>query len=427
MLLHRGYRYRIYPTPAQVERLTGWEAALRFLWNVANEQRVLSTLARCRVDRRYLSHFDQTKELTLLRAELPWLAEVPQHLCSSVLDDLDKSWRRFWDGTGGKPRFKSKKRGDVTSLKEYDGRAFRLSGEGQSGTLTYPKIGQLRATVHRPVLGKQKSCSVTREGDAWYASIMCELEVEDPTPALGPPLAIDVGIAHLLADSDRRLVANPRAGDALSERIARAQRVVARRERGSKNQAKAKRRVVALQRKARRQRDHVLHVESTKIAREQHCAVILEDLDIQSMMRSAKGTVEEPGRNVSQKAGLNRSIADAGWGRFGELLEYKLAEHGSRIVRVKPSFSSQTCASCGHVDAASRATRDQFACVACGHTDHADLNAAAVLLERGKIKLSAELADTACGGVAAMQPMKQERRAAKRVTRKRGESQGSQP
>jgi putative transposase len=422
VLLHRGHRYRIYPTPAQVERLTGWHDALRFLWNVAHEQRVLATLARCRVDRRYLTAFDQGAELKHLRAELPWLADAPSDLCMSVLDDLHKSWQRFWDGTGGKPRFKSKKRGDVTSLKEFGGTRFRVLGEGRDGVLIYPKIGEIRATVHRPLVGKQKSCSLTREGDAWYASILCELEVEDPAPALGPPLAIDVGIAHLLADSDRRLVANPRAGDALAKRVARAQRVVARRERGSKNQAKAKRRVAVLQRKARRQRDHVLHVESKKIAREQHCAVILEELDVQNMMRSARGTVEEPGRNVAQKAGLNRSIADAGWARFGELLKYKLAERGSRIVRVKPEFSSQTCASCGHVDAASRATRDQFACVACGHKDHADLNAAAVLLERGKVKLSAELADTACGGVAAMQPVKQERRAAKRATRKRGAS-----
>lgn len=419
MLLRRATRYRIYPTPAQDARLRAWEHALRFVWNTALAQYLAAGQARCRVDRRYPTAFGQGVELTELRAALPWLADVPRHLCTSVLDALEKAWRRCWESRGavGAPRFKAKKRGDRAMMAEFSGKAFRVEGEGRTGTLTFPKIGALRATIHRPLRGTQKSCALTREGDAWFASVLCEIEVPDPAPATGPALALDLGIAHLIADSDRRLVENPRAAEALQQRIARARRTVARRKRGSKNQMKARARVAALQRRARRQREHVLHVETTRIARENHSAVIVEDLNVRAMSASARGTVEDPGTHVAAKAGLNRAIADAAWSRLRVLLAYKLAERGSRLVAVLPAYSSQTCSRCQHVDAASRRDRDVFLCTACGHFDHADLNAARVLLARGLAQLAAEPAVTGCGGDVVGRPARQQGRAAKRVAR----------
>jgi putative transposase len=110
--------------------------------------------------------------------------------------------------------------------------------------------------------------------------------------------------------------------------------------------------------------------------------IALEDLHITNMTRSARGTVESPGSNVAAKAGLNRSILDAGWGQLVRMVSYKAESAGRTIVRVAAPHTSQTCARCGHTDPASRVTRDHFACTnpACRHTAHADANAAEVVL-----------------------------------------------
>lgn len=415
MLIRRGFKYRIYPTTEQVARLGQWENALRFLWNVALEQHLMAHDRRCKVDRRYPTAFDQGLELTELRKELPWLNDVPRHLCVSVLDALEKAWRRCFERTARVPRFKKKGR-DTVMFSEFGGALFRLEAEDRAGTLTFPKLGKLRTVAHRPLVGTPKSCTLTRDGDQWFASILCEFEVPDPVPSTKPPVAIDRGVALLLADSNRRTVENPRALERLQPRIARAQRVVARRVKGSKNQQKARARVARLQRKARRQREHVLHVESAHYAKN-HGAVIVEKLLVKNMTRSAKGTVEEPGVNVAQKAGLNRALLDTGMGRFVTMLRYKVETQGARVIEVPAAYSSQTCSACGVVDAQSRREQDVFLCTACGHLDNADLNAAQVLLVRGMHALAAEAAGKVCGGDSEGRPVKQKRAVARRRTR----------
>ena len=147
-------------------------------------------------------------------------------------------------------------------------------------------------------------------------------------------------------------------------RIARAQRVVVRRKKGSRNREKAKLRVMRLHRKVRRQREHFLHVESSRLAKS-HGVVVIEKLNVAGMLR---------GR-------LSRSIANAGWSRFAEMLRYKLTWSGGRLIEVPAAYSSQTCSACKRVDALSRCGV-RFCCTGCGYVDHADLNAAKVLKTR---------------------------------------------
>lgn len=380
MKLHRGYRYRIYPTPDQEARLRQWEGALRFLWNIAHEQR-LNDLRRCKVDRVYPGHLSQSRELTDLRAELLWLADVPRNACGEVLKALDLAWQRYFGRLGGEPRFKSKSR-DAVAIVESAVRLFDLeAGEGV-GCLTFSKIGKLRCVVHRPLDGTPKRATIHRDGDQWFVSVVIEREVPDPAPSTLPPVGIDRGVVAFVATSDRTLIPNPRFGEALRPRIARAQRAVARKTKGSNNQKKARAKVARLQRKARRQREHFLHGLSLDLAKN-HGTVVMEKLNVRGMTASAAGTVEAPGTNVRQKAGLNRAILDGGWGRLAYLTRYKLAERGGRFVEVPAQFTSQTCGACGVVDAASRREQDVFLCTTCGHFDHADLNAARVILARG--------------------------------------------
>jgi putative transposase len=356
VLTRKAFRYRIYPTRAQEARLLAWESALRCLWNLAHEQRLLGL---SRTDKRYPTAFDQINELTALRGELPWLAEVPRNVCAQLLVELDKAWSRCFKRLGGKPRWKRKGR-DFLGLTEPHPKVWRLDGD----KLRFPKLGSLRAVVHRPLEGKPKTCTLRREGDQWFASVLCEIDVPAPVARAVPVVAIDRGITCLLADSDGNITPNPMHLERALKRLASAQRVVCRRKKGSKNREKAKLRVMRLHRKVRRQREHTLHVESTRLANS-HGVVVIEKLNIAGMIRS----------------NLSRSIADAGWARFAEMLRYKLAWSGGTLTEVPAAYSSQTCSACECVDAASR-SGVRFRCSSCGFCDHADLNAAKVLKAR---------------------------------------------
>jgi putative transposase len=379
----KAFRYRVYPDDAQVARLARWNDALRFLWNLGLEQRRIG-LARCGGDKRYPTAFDQINELTALRAELPWLADVPRNVCSQLLVELDRAWQRCFAKLARAPRFKRKGR-DALSFCESHPKVWRLDG----ASIRFPKLGTLRTVLHRPLEGKPKTCSLKRDGDQWFVSIVCEVEADEPTPREGPVVAIDRGIANFGAASDGEMIANPRNLGAALKRLAHAQRTVSRRKKGSKNREKAKARVARIHRKVRRQRDHFLHVQSARLAKN-HGVVVLEKLNVAGMIR---------GRCA-------RSIADAGWSRFAEMLRCKLALSGGSLVEVPAAYSSQTCHGCGHVDRESRKAQAVFECVGCGLCEHADINAAKVLLQRFEHRANRSVLPGEASGLPSLRPRK---------------------
>lgn len=400
MLLHRADRYRIYPSAEQLALLEGWQGAQRLLWNIALEQR-LACLAKPRDERVFLTAFDQINQLKALRAEYGFLGEVPRDVQAELLVELDKAWQRCFKKLADRPRFKKKGRDEVSLCAP---QAFRVEADA----IVFPKLGRLRAVIHRPLSGTPKTCTVKRDGDQWFASVSCEREVEDPPLKTEPRIGIDRGVVNLVADSDGGRVSAPQSFKNVMPRLRRAQRQTARKQKGSENQKKARVKVARLHRKARRQRDAVLHRESLRYANN-HGTVVLERLNIQGMTRSARGTVEEPGRNVAAKAGLNRGILDAGWGKFGKMLAYKLEERGGQIVEVDAAYTSQTCSLCSAVSSKSRKSQSEFVCVVCGHQDHADVNAAKVILSRGTH------GGAVCGGSGSRgRPTKQKLRVARR-------------
>ncbi len=360
MLVRKTFRYRVYPTPAQEARLSRWDDALRWLWNIANEQRLMA-LARARCDKRYLTAYQQQMELAALRAELPWLADVPQDVAAKVLVELDKAWQRCLKKQNRTPRFKKQGR-DRMSFCEPHPKAWWLRGS----TIRFPKLGPLRAVIHRPLEGKGKYCALKRDGDEWYAHISCEIDVPDPAPRAEPVVALDRGLNHLVVDSDGKFVANPCFYDRTLARIVRAERTADRRKKGSKNQKKAYCRVMRLHRTVRRQRANLTDQLSHDYCKS-HAVVVIENLRTEAMIKVG--------------GWLGRGIADAGWGGMARKLAYKLEWSGGRLVEVPREYSSQTCHACGVVDAASR-SKERFCCTGCGHEDHADLNAAKVLLQR---------------------------------------------
>jgi len=360
VLIHKSFRYRVYPTPAQVERIVAWEHSLRSLWNIAQEQRLLG-MARSKDERRYYTAFDQINQLKELRAELPWLADVPSDVCGQLLVELDMAWERCFKKLARAPRWKHKGKGFL-SLCETHSNKWRLDGD----VIRFPKLGNLRAVIHRPLEGTPKACTLKRDGDQWFATISCVLDVPEPAPRTEPIVAIDRGVVVFGARSDGKPpIENPEYLLASMKRLVHADRTVSRRKKGSQNQKKARLHVMRIHRLVRRQREYHLHVQSARLAKS-HGVVVLEKLNVAGMMRG----------------NCARGIADAGWSAFSRMLEYKQAWSGGSVEFVNAAYSSQTCSECGCVDRKSRRSQSEFVCTACGHAENADVNAAKVLLKR---------------------------------------------
>lgn len=157
----------------------------------------------------------------------------------------------------------------------------------------------------------------------------------------------------------------------------------------SKNWVKAKRKITKLHSTIANIRRDYLHKTSTAISKN-HAVIVIEDLQVRNMSKSAAGTIENKGRNVKAKSGLNKSILDQGWFEFRRQLEYKQAWQGGQLIAVPPQYTSQRCACCGHTAKANRTTQSRFECMVCGHAENADVNAARNILAAG-------LAVLACG------------------------------
>ena len=151
----------------------------------------------------------------------------------------------------------------------------------------------------------------------------------------------------------------------------------------SNNWKKEKRKIAVLKHKQMKSRNEFYH-ELSKTLTDENNLIVVEDLNIKGMTASASGTTEEPGKNVKQKSGLNRSILERGWGTFVEKLEYKSELKGGELVKVDPKNTSRMCSVCGYVDEKNRKTQDKFLCLQCGHKEHADVNAAKNILNRMK-------------------------------------------
>jgi putative transposase len=194
-------------------------------------------------------------------------------------------------------------------------------------------------------------------------------------------VGIDLGVARFAALSDGSFVEGANPLKHYEKRLAFLQRRLAKKEKFSANWRKAKARCTKIYSQVANIRNDAIHKVSAAISKN-HAIVVMEDLRIGNMTKSAKGSVESPGRNVRAKAGLNRRILDQGWGEFRRQLSYKLAWKGGTLLLVDPRNTSRTCSTCGYISAHSRLTQAAFVCVACGRAGNADTNAARNILGR---------------------------------------------
>jgi putative transposase len=242
----------------------------------------------------------------------------------------------------------------------------------RAGRVWVPKVGWVRFRWSRAVAAGVKSYRVTRDRMGRWHVAFAVVPEPIPGPGNGQIVGVDRGVVVSAALSTGELLSCPQPPVGEQRRLLRLQRMLARAQRGSNRRRRVKTAIARLKaRQAARRKDWVEKTSTSLACR--FDLIRVEDLKIRYMTRSAKGTVERPGRNVRQKAGLNRSILAAGWGLLVARLEHKAP---GRVTQVDPAFTSQRCSSCGYVAADSRKSQALFVCVACHYTCHADVNAA---------------------------------------------------
>lgn len=377
LMIARGFRFKLDPKPEQEDLFRQFAGVCRLVYNLALEQR--STWGRSH----RIGYVLQAADLTRLRADFEWIRAVPVACKQQALRDLDKAFAGFFAGRTRYPKPRRKGVSDTFRVPGRDVEVRRLNNKWSAVWL--PKIGWVRFRDTRAMFGKLLNVTVSSGSCGWMISFTRETEHEAPAND-APPVGIDRGVANALALSTGEMIVAPTSFDVIERRRRKAQRVLARRKRGSKRYARQRARVAKLHARTGRIRRDWLHKASTSIA-ERFGAVALEKLRVANMTASARGTTAEPGRNVRQKAGLNRAILSQGWTIFATMLDYKLAERGGRLAFVDAAYTSQTCSECGAVDSRSRESQAVFACQNCGIVLHADTNAAINIERRGSTPL----------------------------------------
>jgi putative transposase len=295
----QGYRFRLKPTQAEAALLRRFVGCSRFVWN---ELVALNELRHERGEMR-LGYSAMCGCLRYLKGEHPFLREVHSQPLQQTLKDLAIAYQRAFDPTLSArfPRFK--KLGRAQGIRFPLG--FVIDGCG----VYLPKIGWIGFRKSREMAGAPKNVTVSCDGSHWYLTIQTQREVDEPVHASDSAVGIDLGVARFAALSDGTFVEGSNAFKKNQKRLAFYQRRMARKVRFSANWRKAKAKVSRLQRKITNIRNDILHKASTTIS-QNHAVVVLEDLRITHMTASAKGTVEQPGKNVRVKSGLNRRILD---------------------------------------------------------------------------------------------------------------------
>ncbi|MGI5231542.1 RNA-guided endonuclease InsQ/TnpB family protein [Actinoallomurus sp. CA-142502] len=362
-------RFRLQPTPAQEAALLEHCAHARYVWNLAVEQHQHWRPGRVSAP----GHMAQSRQLTEARKAFAWLAAGSQTVQQQALRDFAQAMTNFFAGTHRRPTWRK------AGMHE----GFRIVGQRGNhwdvrrlsrkvGQVRVPKVGWVRFRWSRDVPAEAKSFRVKRDrAGRWH---VCFAMIPTPIdgPGTGEVVGADRGVTVSAALSTGELLPAPGLRNTEARRSLRLQRRLARAKRGSNRRKRVKTAIARLKaREADRRRDWV-EKTSTDLAR-RFDLIRVEDLKIKNMVRSARGTPAAPGKNARAKAGLNRAIHAAGWGRLAARLEQKAP---GRVEKIDPAYTSQTCHTCGHCAADNRESQAVFRCRVCGHVDHADVNAA---------------------------------------------------
>ncbi len=323
----------------------------------------------------------------------PWWNGITVRVFESGFANADAAWKNWIESVTGKrkgarvgfPTFKRKGRCRDSFRLAHDVKKPGIRAEGYR-RLRIPGIGEVRVhgTMKKMVRTIRagavvQSVTVSRGGDRWYASVLVKSVAVPALPTrrqrAAGTVGVDLGVKCLAALSTGEVIENPRHTRRSARAVARAQRALSRTERNSKGRRKARARLARVQHATMQRRASSLHHVTKRLA-SGWARVAVEDLNVKGMTSSARGTVDNPGRKVRQKAGLNKAILDAAPGEFRRQLGYKTRWHGSELAVCDRWFpSSKTCSVCGAVKTKLSLSERVFSC-GCGAVLDRDVNAA---------------------------------------------------
>jgi putative transposase len=375
--VRRAYKLRAYPTRSQEGRTVRLLADHCDLYNAALAER----REAWRMHKVSVNYGDQSAQLKEIRAADPdgqgRHSFTAQQQTLRRLNAVFATYFKRVRATKGRqrrvgyPRFKPYQRFDQVLFIAGDGAKWEPADGGRWAHASFQAVGRVKVNQHRPVVGGVKTPQLKREGRRWYVIVVTESEPLPLAPT-GRSVGVDVGVARFLTTSDGEVVANPRFLHAAQERIADLQRRQQRTRPGSGSRSRLRRALAKEWRKVGNQRRDFHHKTARGLV-DTYDTLALENLRVSAMTAGASGTVDHPGSNVAAKAGLNRSILDAGWTQFTSLLVAKAESAGRRVVLVDPANTSIDCHTCGA--SCARPRQDIVACPVHGELD-ADLNGA---------------------------------------------------
>jgi putative transposase len=374
MLITKTFRFRLEPNTHQRQLFARFAGCCRFVFN----QGLAARISNYESETRTLSYADQCKKLTELKKDekTAWLGLVHSQILQQALRDLDTAYQHFFRRVrGGKvPGFpKFKRKGQKDSFRYPSGVKVK------KGRVYLPKIGWVKYRDSQSVDGRILQATVKREGEHWFISFACEIEMPSPMPAAikeDKAIGIDMGIKNFAALSDGTFIENPRFLNKVLAKLRRAQRLLARKTKRSKAWKRQVAKVVRLHIKVKNSRKDFAHKVSTAIVKN-HDVIAVEDLNITGMVKNRH---------------LSRAVSDVGWGLFLSMLEYKAGWAGKHFVRIgRLEATSKTCSTCGEKQPMPLCVRI-YACESCGMIMDRDWNASLNIRAAGLVVLNA------CGG-----------------------------
>ncbi len=358
MIVHKGLKYRIYPNATQQQKLDVQFGHARYIynWGLAQSQDG------------YPGYTRLTKQLTILKAseDTAWLKAGHSQVLQQALKNLDRAFQHFFDRRAGYPQFKSKRARQ--SIRYPQPKPNWIAPDGRQ--IYLPKVGHVRVVMHRPLAGEMKNVTVSRtKSGKYFVSIQVEVEIGRPVFE-GGAVGIDLGLRDFVTLSSGEKLAPPQYYRKAQQKRGRLARQVSRKKPGCRNWEKARLRLAGLDKRIANQRSDYHHRLSRRLVAENRL-IALEDLNVRGMMANHH---------------LAKSISDAGWSTFKDMLAYRGSWYGCQVEKVDRWFpSSKICAACGSVRETLPLRVRTWVCSDCGVVHDRDVNAARNLLRQSTV------------------------------------------